>query len=122
MGWGSGCRGEREGFKGSRGGCGQTQKGRTRGCRGAYIPIAKPFSSEILGEVHAGGREFGYTPSLALGYSVDQETPFYGQILIPLMRNNCILFFNVAWTRRAHCRLLHGPARGTLLGKRQLLE
>lgn len=28
---------------------------------------------------------------------------------------------NVAWTRTAHCRLLHGLAHGMLLGKRQLL-
>ena len=32
-GWGSGHRGEREGFTGSRVGCGGTQKGRPQGCR-----------------------------------------------------------------------------------------
>lgn len=33
MGWGNGCRGERESFRGSRVGCGRTQKGRPQGCR-----------------------------------------------------------------------------------------
>lgn len=53
-------------------------------------PTAKPFSLEILGQIPPGGREFGCTPSLTP--DVDQELNFYGQILVPLMGKNCILF------------------------------
>lgn len=90
MGWGSRCRGEREGFRGCRVGRSDIEGEIMRLQINLY-----PYSKNIHLRDPGGGpprrERIWVHSSLTLGYSGDQDLPFYGQILIPLMGENCVL-------------------------------